>query len=893
MSWRTAPLLLAIAVAVGCAAQSSRPVSPSPAARAATPASQHAEDPRAFLPLDEIEPDAKLPAARATTQPTSRPSLDAVELFARARTATLENQRYNAINLLEKAIALDPDSFELYYALGRAYLAGNTYNDQAIAAMEKAAAIEPDRIEVQTSLGRQFLARGDFSSAIRRLKLAMQTSQYATDDGEAAEVDFFLARALQQQGYDRAALDSYSELLRRIRVASLKVRQNPELAFLLNRPDTLYLQIGLLYEKHGEFEDALSAYEPAAAHDPGNFELQSRVVRCLLGLGRYDEARRRAADVVIRFHANAESISLLKETLRKMGREDASADELMRLHRQRPDDRAILFALVETLQIEGQASRAQDVLRQAIAASPDDFTIVHRLFDLYESQNNTSAAAKLLIENLAANPDTLHDSTHLWAELIRPDRPGRLRIPQLQQLEVPESVTAAKLYWVSRLADLWHRDALARTSLEQAVSQRPPFPPAFRLLMGAIWTDDRLDNAGKTSQSKALIDAASSAGDASLAAELRGLSMHYQKEPAVEAFAEAVKLGGRSPDLQLNYAVALRDDGSNARSEQILWKLVSDFPSFDEAYMALFNTYADRGNTSQAVKVVTTWLAADPTNINAQLLQAGLFARGGRVDLAEAVVDKLFAQDDANDDVLSAMATLYTQSGRTQELIDKLSKKFAAQPQSRSLLERLMAVYLDANRPADAAKALDAARAAVASDPDLLYSIAHLYSRIDQKNTTDAVLEDVVKIDPAHASASNDLGYSLADRGLQLDRAEALIRVAVLAEPDNQSFLDSLGWVLYKRGKFEEARVALEEAIGPAGQPDPVVLDHLGDALYRLSRVDEAAKMWQRSLDRLAVTPNADRRDDLRQLRQQLETKLKQAKAGTTPIDVAPVALSS
>ena len=144
-----------------------------------------------------------------------------------------------------------------------------------------------------------------------------------------------------------------------------------------------------------------------------------------------------------------------------------------------------------------------------------------------------------------------------------------------------------------------------------------------------------------------------------------------------------------------------------------------------------------------------------------------------------------------------------------------------------------------------------------------------------------------MKIDPKHPPASNDLGYTWADQGINLKRAEELIRVAVAAEPDNQSFLDILGWVLYKRGQFEEAKRFLEEAIGPASFPDPVVLDHLGDIYYRMGDVPGAKKQWERSMERLGQV-NADARDDLKKLKLELQSKLKQAESGQ-PVNVAPV----
>jgi len=185
-------------------------------------------------------------------------------------------------------------------------------------------------------------------------------------------------------------------------------------------------------------------------------------------------------------------------------------------------------------------------------------------------------------------------------------------------------------------------------------------------------------------------------------------------------------------------------------------------------------------------------------------------------------------------------------------------------------------------------RVLDAVRTAASGDADLLYYIAGLYTRVGQKETTEQVLEQVVRTDPQHAPACNDLGYGWAEQGRNLTRAEALIRTAVEREPDNHSFLDSLGWVLYKRGRFQPAREALEGAVEAASFPDPVVLDHLGDVLYRLDLPTEAAAQWKRSNERIAKTPGADERDDLRQLRLQLQQKLKQSEAGQ-PVSVSPV----
>ena len=275
--------------------------------------------------------------------------------------------------------------------------------------------------------------------------------------------------------------------------------------------------------------------------------------------------------------------------------------------------------------------------------------------------------------------------------------------------------------------------------------------------------------------------------------------------------------------------------------------------------------------------------------MDARLLEAAIDAQFGRPETlagARRILDALFDERPENVEVLRAMESFYRRYAKIEEFIAKLEAERVRKPENREAVEALVMLYAEERRLPEAGKVLESARAAVARDPDLLYYVAHLYERVDQKQTTEQLLLDVVRMDPHHAAASNDLGYTWADEGRNLDRAEQLVRVAVEAEPDNQSYLDSMAWVEYKRGKFGEAQEFLARAIGPANRPDPVVLDHLGDVLYRLNRPAEAVKQWQRSL--LRAQESSQERAELKQLQKNLLNKIEQQEKGK-PVDVAPV----
>jgi len=481
---------------------------------------------------------------------------------------------------------------------------------------------------------------------------------------------------------------------------------------------------------------------------------------------------------------------------------------------------------------------------------------------------------------------------------------------------------------VSQVARLRHRQDVARDALGRAVSSTWVFAPAFRAAIGLnAGTDDDIDR-GETDTdidpinadanapgdaarpSQDLPSRATAAGDAALAAELRGRILLKQKKyaDARKALDEAAKLGGTAPELQLARAAAARGAGDDAEFERVLWKVVSDWPDYDAAYEALYSAYASRGATPSAAKVLSAWLASDRTNVTARLLQCREQFRSGRVAGGERALEVLL--NDAADRggwprVLAMARAYYTQSGHIDVFVAKLRDRVESQPADVTAAAHLVDLLAGQRKLPEATRVLDATRAAVAEDPEFLYEVAHLYERVGQKSMTEQVLRDVLTLDPAHASAANDLGYTLGEDGRELERAESLTRKAVDADPANASFLDSLGWVLYKRGRFDQARQALARAVelshARGGEPDPVVLDHLGDVLYRAGDGAGAAGLWKQALDRLVATaaaagdasPDAAaggaRDDDAKALRLQLERKAKQSAAGQ-PVSVAPVA---
>jgi tetratricopeptide (TPR) repeat protein len=170
--------------------------------------------------------------------------------------------------------------------------------------------------------------------------------------------------------------------------------------------------------------------------------------------------------------------------------------------------------------------------------------------------------------------------------------------------------------------------------------------------------------------------------------------------------------------------------------------------------------------------------------------------------------------------------------------------------------------------------------------------LASIHQFAGQEARATQQLEEIYKLDPADPGVNNDLGYTWADAGRNLARAEKMIRFAVSERPRESAYLDSLGWVLYKQGRLDEARKYLERAVRLMEVDDPVYFDHLGDCLYRIGRKEEARQAWDRAEKILAAAGDTPQNPENRRVGDRLKAKLEQVKQGAAaePAPLAPAA---
>ncbi|PXX14736.1 tetratricopeptide repeat protein [Nitrosomonas ureae] len=132
--------------------------------------------------------------------------------------------------------------------------------------------------------------------------------------------------------------------------------------------------------------------------------------------------------------------------------------------------------------------------------------------------------------------------------------------------------------------------------------------------------------------------------------------------------------------------------------------------------------------------------------------------------------------------------------------------------------------------------------------PELLYDRALAADKLGKFKILEQDLRKLIQLKPDNAHAYNALGYSLAERGIQLPEALKLIRKAVELAPEDPYIMDSLGWVYYRMGNLTEGLNYLNLAFSV--RPDAEIAAHLGEVLWMQGAKNDALTIWRSALEK-------------------------------------------
>ena len=234
---------------------------------------------------------------------------------------------------------------------------------------------------------------------------------------------------------------------------------------------------------------------------------------------------------------------------------------------------------------------------------------------------------------------------------------------------------------------------------------------------------------------------------------------------------------------------------------------------------------------------------ADPASPNAKLVAATALGLAKRHTEALALVD-LVATDPVYADLARSLRIDRLEAlGRVDEAYAEASSRAG---RTTNDLTRLGDIEARRGRYVEAAahyrRAVDALGADKAG-PQLWLALGNALDLGGDWSSARPAFERALALSPDDPRLLNQLGYGMASRGQDIDRALVLLRKADAAQPENAAITDSIGWAEFRGGRIDRALEILERAriLDPT---EPEIAEHLGDVYWAAGRRIDARYAW-------------------------------------------------
>ncbi len=388
------------------------------------------------------------------------------------------------------------------------------------------------------------------------------------------------------------------------------------------------------------------------------------------------------------------------------------------------------------------------------------------------------------------------------------DKQAVLKVVKELAQPYPDSPEAQ--FAVARAAWLAGEKESSKQALEKSNMLKPGWETSAQML-GQIITTESPDDAVKFYQDflKQYPDA--NKVRMNYAKLLVSLKRHKEAKP------EFIKLSESAKDNPETSAVvgllSLEADELDMAEKYLQQAIDNDFEDKEQLYIYLGRTAERKKNDAKALD----WYDQVPANnshfLEARFSAANVIARTKNLDAAIEMLDSL--EDLTIEQKLAVVqgeAAMLAQADRHQEAFDLIEKTVNSVPNT----------------------------------PQLIYDYAMAAERLGKLDLMEAELRKVIQLQPDYAAAYNALGYSFADRNINLNEAKTLIETAHKLSPDDHYILDSLGWIEYRLGNYDMAVKHLRKA--HSIQADPEISAHLGEVLWKQGLQEEAQKIWDNAL---------------------------------------------
>jgi tetratricopeptide (TPR) repeat protein len=285
-------------------------------------------------------------------------------------------------------------------------------------------------------------------------------------------------------------------------------------------------------------------------------------------------------------------------------------------------------------------------------------------------------------------------------------------------------------------------------------------------------------------------------------------------EGAIATYKRIYELSPNSISAMTGYVALLREAKEFANAQTVLQAALARDPRNDQVKADLIRVEADIGGMRAGLAKARTFAKEDPGNPLYDIVSAELYEKAGRRDDAVDLLKTAVAAQPSSDALIGALSGLYVRTGDPGKAEAVLNTRLQADPKDVAIRSSLASLYLEQRKYDDAIAEYTRLVADRPADAMALNNLAWLYQQKGDLAKARGFAEQAAAAVPGAAETEDTLGWILLAQG-EAGKALTHLSAASLVAPKNPDIQYHLAVALNRLGRTAEAQATLETLLGP------------------------------------------------------------------------------
>jgi len=308
----------------------------------------------------------------------------------------------------------------------------------------------------------------------------------------------------------------------------------------------------------------------------------------------------------------------------------------------------------------------------------------------------------------------------------------------------------------------------AKLQLQEAIKLRTDFVVAREMLSQVLLAKG--DSAGALKEADGVLQYDKANLKAHLIRSSALLSMN-EKDKARQELDYITKTYPQNPDARYQVGFLAWQDKDYRTAERVFGDLYKENPKDLRGLVGVVETLASQDRLKDAIVQMQKSVDAEPDRQDLRLALANLYVRAESYEEAIKIFQSLTDKNPKSADLLFRLAETYRRKGDLNTAIDTFRRSSQAAP----------------------------------SDPTPLLQLGLLMDGTGKREQAKPIYEQILKIQPDHPVALNNLAFIKAEEGTDLDQAMTMAQRARQKLPNSTDVADTLGWIYIKKNLSDEA----------------------------------------------------------------------------------------